>query len=238
MGKGIVWPISLWRGRGWLWRIAMALFILLVPAPILLLLAFRFVPIPGTPEMLVSLLQGKGASYHWSDDISPRLERAVIAAEDQNFCTHHGFDFDAIQKAVADHKRRPGKPMRGASTISQQTARTLFLVPMRSWTRKGLEAYLTVLIEGLWPKKRILDAYLNTVDWGDGIFGAEAAARRYFGTTAAALSSEEAARLAAILPNPHKWRAARPGRYVARRAGMLQGRSAMVTRDGLNFCVK
>jgi monofunctional biosynthetic peptidoglycan transglycosylase len=162
----------------------------------------------------------------------------VIGAEDQNFCTHHGFDWDAINKAVDDHKRHPKKPMRGASTISQQTARTLFLVPMRSWIRKGLEAYLTVLIEQLWPKKRILDAYLNTVDWGDGIFGAEAAAEAYFGTDAASLTGAEAARLAAILPNPHKWKAAHPGRYVARRAGMLQGRSAMVIRDGLNFCVK
>jgi monofunctional biosynthetic peptidoglycan transglycosylase len=228
----------LWRGRGWLWRVCMTLFILLVPAPILLLLVFRFLPIPGTPAMLVSLAMGKGAQYSWSDDISPRLGRAVIGAEDQNFCTHHGFDWDAINKAVDDHKRHPKKPMRGASTISQQTARTLFLVPMRSWIRKGLEAYLTVLIEQLWPKKRILDAYLNTVDWGDGIFGAEAAAEAYFGTDAASLTGAEAARLAAILPNPHKWKAAHPGRYVARRAGMLQGRSAMVIRDGLNFCVK
>lgn len=232
-GKGIVW-----RGRGWAWRIAMTLFILLVPAPILLLLIFRFLPVPGTPEMLVSLIQGKGASYHWRDDISPRLERAVIGAEDQNFCTHHGFDYAAIQKAMADHKRHPNRPMRGASTISQQTARTLFLVPVRSWIRKGLEAYLTVLVEALWPKKRILDAYLNLVDWGDGIFGAEAAAQAYFGTDAGSLTSEEAARLAAILPNPHKWKAGHPGRYVARRSGMLRGREQMVARDGLNFCVK
>ena len=233
MKKGIIW-----RGRGWLWRLVAIVFILLVPAPILLLLVFRVLPVPGTPEMLVSLIQGKGASYHWTDDISPRLERAVIAAEDQNFCTHHGFDWVSINKAVADHNRHPAKPMRGASTISQQTARTLFLVPMRSWIRKGLEAYLTVLLENLWPKKRILEAYLNLVDWGDGIFGAEAAANAYFGTDAGSLDSAQAARLAAILPNPHKWKAAHPGRYVRRRAGMLVGRSAMVTRDGLNFCVK
>jgi monofunctional biosynthetic peptidoglycan transglycosylase len=232
-GKGIVW-----KGRGWLWRAGMCLFILLVPAPVILLLVFRFVPIPGTPEMLVSLAMGKGAHYQWSGDISPRLERAVIGAEDQNFCTHHGFDVAAIQKAMADHQRHPNKPMRGASTISQQTARTLFLVPMRSWIRKGLEAYLTVLVEGLWPKKRILDAYLNLVDWGDGIFGAQAAANAYFGTDAASLTGAEAARLAAILPNPHRWKASHPGRYVARRAANLQGRSAMVVRDGLNFCVK
>jgi monofunctional glycosyltransferase len=181
---------------------------------------------------------GKGVHYIWSDDISPRLERAVIAAEDQNFCRHNGFDWAAIDKAMKDYKRNPDRRLRGASTISQQTARTLFLVPMRSWIRKGLETYLTVLIEAFWPKKRILTAYLNLVDWGDGIFGAEAAARSYFGTDASSLTSAQAARLAAILPNPHRWRAARPGRYVARRAASLQGRSAMVVRDGLNFCVK
>jgi len=230
--------IGLWAGRGWLWKLVVTLFVLLVPAPILLLLIFRVLPVPGTPAMLVSLIQGKGASYSWSDDISPRLERAVIAAEDQNFCRHHGFDWASIDKAMQEHDRHPAKPIRGASTISQQAARTLFLVPMRSWIRKGLETYLTVLIEGLWPKKRILEAYLNTVDWGDGIFGAQAASRAYFGTDAGSLDGTQAARLAAILPNPHKWKAARPGRYVRQRTGLLQGRSAMVTRDGLNFCVK
>jgi monofunctional biosynthetic peptidoglycan transglycosylase len=234
MAKGI----SQKGWRGWLWKLLVGLFVLLVPAPIFLLLLFRILPVPGTPEMLVSLIQGKGANYHWTEDISPRLERAVIAAEDQNFCSHHGFDWASINKAVEDHNRRPSKPMRGASTISQQTARTLFLLPMRSWIRKGLEAYLTVLLESIWPKKRILLAYLNLVDWGDGIFGAEAAANAYFGTDAGSLDNAQAARLAAILPNPHKWKAAHPGRYVRRRAGMLQGRSAMVTRDGLNSCVK
>jgi len=229
---------KLWRGRGWLWRGLLIVFTLLAPAPILLLLVFRFLPIPGTPDMVRSLVTGKGVSYQWVDDISPRLERAVIAAEDQNFCRHNGFDWAAIEKAMKDHQRNPNKRLRGASTISQQTARTLFLVPMRSWVRKGLETYLTVLIEFLWPKQRILTAYLNLVDWGDGIFGAQAAARAYFGTDAAGLTAAEAARLAAILPNPHRWKAARPGRYVARRAASLQGRSSMVARDGLNSCVK
>ncbi len=232
-GKGLVW-----RSRGWVWGVLAILFILLVPAPILMLLIFRYVPVPGTPEMLLSLIEGKGAAYSWSDDISPRLERAVIGAEDQNFCSHHGFDWKSINKAMDDHNRHPDKPERGASTISQQTARTLFLLPARSWIRKGLEAWLTVLIEEVWPKKRILQAYLNLVDWGDGIFGAEAAAQAYFGTDAASLDAVEAARLAAILPNPHKWRAAHPGRYVRRRTASLEGRSAMVVRDGLNFCVK
>ena len=222
----------------WLKRLAITVFVVLVPAPALALLIFRFVPPPGTPQMLWSLAEGKGAHYSWADDISPRLERAVIGAEDQNFCRHNGFDFAAIQKAMDEHKRNPRKPLRGASTISQQAARTLFLGYSGGWARKGLETYLTVLLEGLWPKKRILTAYLNTVDWGDGIFGAQAAARAYFGADAASLTGDEAARLAAILPNPHKWKAAHPGRYVARRAGMLQGRSAMVVRDGLNFCVK
>jgi monofunctional biosynthetic peptidoglycan transglycosylase len=213
-------------------------FFFLVPAPILTLLFFRFVPIPGTPQMLASLLTGKGAHYAWSGDISPRLERAVIGAEDQNFCSHHGFDFAAIQKAMDEHKRNPKKPLRGASTLSQQTARTLFLGYAGGWARKGVETYLTVLLEGLWPKKRILTAYLNTVDWGDGIFGAQAASEAYFGTDAAALTADEAARLAAILPNPHKWKAAHPGRYVARRAASLRDRSAAVARDNLNFCVR
>jgi monofunctional biosynthetic peptidoglycan transglycosylase len=227
-----------WSRWGWVKRALALAFFLLVPAPILALLFFRFVPIPGTPQMLASLLMGKGAHYSWSDDISPRLERAVIGAEDQNFCHHDGFDFAAIQKAMDEHRRNPKRPLRGASTISQQTARTLFLGYSGGWVRKGIETYLTVLLEALWPKKRILTAYLNAVDWGDGIFGAEAAAQAYFGTDAASLTSAEAARLAAILPNPHKWRAARPGRYVARRAVSLQGRSAMVARDGLNFCVR
>jgi monofunctional biosynthetic peptidoglycan transglycosylase len=230
--------LRLWQGRGWLWKLALSLFVLLVGAPVFLILLYRFVPVPGTPEMMVSLIQGKGAQYYWTSDISPRLERAVIGADDQNFCRHNGFDWDSINKAMADHQRRPSKPMRGASTISQQTARTLFLVPMRSWIRKGLEAWLTVLIEQLWPKKRILTVYLNLVDWGDGIFGAEAASRAYFGTDAGSLDGAQAARLAAILPNPHKWKAVNPGRYVRHRTGMLQGRSAMVARDGLNFCLR
>jgi monofunctional glycosyltransferase len=227
-----------WSRWGWVKRTLALAFFFLVPAPILTLLLFRFVPIPGTPQMLVSLMMGKGAHYQWSGDISPRLERAVIGAEDENFCRHHGFDFAAIQKAVDEHKRYPQKPLRGASTISQQAARTLFLGYSGGWMRKGLETYLTVLLEALWPKKRILAAYLNTVDWGDGIFGAQAASQAYFGTDASDLTAAEAARLAAILPNPHKWKAARPGRYVTRRAASLQGRSVMVARDGLNFCVQ
>ena len=184
IGKGLVW-----RGRGLVWRVLAILFILLVPAPILLLLLFRYVPVPGTPEMLLSLIQGKGASYSWSDDISPRLERAVIGAEDQNFCAHHGFDWKSINKAMEDHKRHPNKPERGASTISQQTARTLFLLPVRSWIRKGLEAYLTVIMELTWPKERILEVYLNIAEFGRGVYGVEAASERFFHKPASLLQA-------------------------------------------------
>jgi monofunctional biosynthetic peptidoglycan transglycosylase len=226
------------RRSGWLGKLFLALFVLLLAGPVLLLLIFRFVPVPGTPQMLWSLAQGKGAHYRWSENIPSFLGRAVIGSEDQNFCNHSGFDWKSIDQAMAAHERRPAKKLRGASTISQQTARTLFLVPVRSWVRKGVEAYLTVLLEALWPKKRILEAYLNLVDWGHGNFGADAAARAYFGIDAARLNRNQAARLAAILPDPSKWSAARPGPYVASRSQILIGRAGDVTRDNLDFCVK
>ena len=222
----------------WFRRILLIAFILLVPAPIILLLIFRFLPVPGTPEMLLSLIEGKGAHYSWTDTINPVLGRSVIGSEDQNFCSHHGFDWKQLGQVMEEHRRHPDQPMRGASTLSQQTARTLFLAPVRSWVRKGMEAYLTVLIEALWPKKRILEAYLNLVDWGHGNFGAEAAARAYFHTSAARLTRGEAARLAAILPDPTKWNAAAPGPYVSGRARVLLGQAAVVTRDSLDSCVK
>jgi monofunctional glycosyltransferase len=226
------------RRSGWLGKLLLALFVLLVAAPVLLLLIFRFIPVPGTPQMLWSLVQGKGAHYRWSDDIPRFLGKAVIGSEDQNFCSHSGFDWKSIDQAMTAHERHPARRLRGASTISQQTARTLFLVPVRSWVRKGAEAYLTVLIEALWPKRRILEAYLNLVDWGHGNFGADAAARAYFGGDAARLTRSQAARLAAILPDPDKWNAARPGPYVAERSQTLIARAGDVTRDNLDFCVK
>jgi monofunctional biosynthetic peptidoglycan transglycosylase len=162
----------------------------------------------------------------------------VIGSEDQNFCSHHGFDWGEIDKAVTAHERNPARRLRGASTISQQTARTLFLAYPGGWVRKGFETYLTAMLEALWPKQRILEAYLNLVDWGHGNFGAEAAARAYFHSSAARLTRNQAARLAAILPDPTKWNAAEPGPYVAERARVLQGQAAVVTRDGLDFCVR
>ena len=221
----------------WVRRALAVIFAFAVPIPILLILLFRFVPIPVTFEMIGAMLIGEPVHNIWvGEDIAPALGRAVIAAEDERFCFHHGFDWQSIDKAVAAHER--GRRLRGASTISQQTARTIFLLPLRSWVRKGVEAYLTVLLEFLWPKERILIAYLNLVDWGHGNYGAEAAAEAYFHTSAAALSATQAARLAAVLPDPDKWSAARPGPYVAARTGTLLAHMAWVTRDGLDACVR
>lgn len=230
-----------WRKDGrkpWVRRIALTLFAFLVPIPILLLLLFRFVPVPFTLQMVIDLLTLNPVRYHWVDYIPPALDRAVIGSEDQNFCKHHGFDWGAIDKAIQKHERHPNRALHGASTISQQTARTLFLVPNRSWLRKGVEAYLTVLIEALWPKRRILTAYLNLVDLGRGNFGVDAAAEYYFGKPAAALSPLEASRLAAVLPNPSGWDAAKPGPYVRRRTVAIGGRAHQVVRDGLDWCVR
>ena len=170
-------------------------------ADLKLLPIFRFLPLPGTPQMLWSLAEvGKGAHYTWTGTSTRVLGRTVIGSEDQNFCSHHGFDWGEIDKAMADHERHPRRRIRGASTLSQQTARTLFLGYRGGWVRKGFETYLTVLVEALWPKKRILEAYLNLVDWGHGNFGAEAAAEAYFHTVGGAADARAGTRLAAILP--------------------------------------
>jgi monofunctional biosynthetic peptidoglycan transglycosylase len=234
----------LWFGDGahtpWFRRALTILFAFLVPIPILLILLFRFVPIPGTPQMLTWLIVGDPVRYEWVsyEDISPYLARSVIGSEDQDFCTHHGFDWKDIHDAIREHERHPRKSLRGASTISQQVARTMFLLPVRSWVRKGVEAYMTVLIEALWPKKRILTAYLNLADWGHGNFGAEAAAQNYFHKHASQLDAFEAARLATILPDPEKWHAVNAGPYVAGRTDTVLSRMGEVTRDGLDWCLR
>ena len=189
----------------------------------------RFVDPPTSAFMLAR--QGEAwrqgdwdfrVAHDWRDlaQISPHLPLAVIAAEDQHFATHPGFDLEAIEKAM-DHNAR-GKRVRGASTISQQTAKNLFLWQGRSWLRKGLEAWYTVLIEAMWPKTRILEMYANVAEFGDGIYGGQAAARSFFRKDAARLSSAEAARLAAVLPSPKRYSAARPGPYVQRRARSIE----------------
>ena len=238
------WSRSYWYGSGerrpWIRRTIAVIFAFLVPIPILLILIFRFVPIPGTPQMLLDLVTLNPVHYSWRsfDDIAPTLGQSVIGAEDQDFCFHHGFDWKEIDEAIRQHERHPKKALRGASTISQQAARSLFLTPIRSWVRKGMEAYLTVLIEALWPKKRILTAYLNVVDFGHGNYGAEAASESYFGKSAAQLTAAQSARLAAILPDPDKWRAVGPGAYVSGRTSTVLARAAEVRRDGLDWCAK
>jgi len=151
--------------------------------------------------------------------ISPAAALAVIAAEDQNFATHHGFDFESIQKAMDAHER--GRRLRGASTISQQVAKNVFLWSGRSFIRKGLEAYFTVLLELIWSKRRILEVYLNIVELGDGVFGVEAASQRFFRKPAALLATNEAALLAAVLPNPIRMKANRPSEYVRERSDWI-----------------
>jgi monofunctional biosynthetic peptidoglycan transglycosylase len=160
--------------------------------------------------------------YRWTSwpQVSAQLPIALVAAEDQKFPTHHGFDFDAIQSALADADE--GERLRGASTISQQVAKNLFLWNGRSFVRKGLEAYFTVLIEAFWPKRRILEVYLNIAQFGDGIYGVNAAGSRFFRITPAELNAHQSALLAAVLPNPVRYRVDRPGAYVLRRAAWIE----------------
>lgn len=161
-------------------------------------------------------------AYDWRDlrAISPHLPVALVAAEDQRFATHDGFDFEAIEKARASNAR--GRRLRGGSTISQQTAKNLFLWSGGGYVRKGIEAWYTVLIEALWPKRRILEVYANVAEFGDGVYGAQAAARTYFGRDARRLDAQQAARLAAVLPRPKTYSVARPGPYVQRRTRAIE----------------
>jgi monofunctional biosynthetic peptidoglycan transglycosylase len=188
--------------------------------------ALRWVRPPTTAFMLIRRLGPRAAApcqrpaYEWIpwEAISPHVPIAIVAAEDQRFPTHRGFDLDAIADALRTAGRTDGRRLRGASTISQQVAKNLFLWPGRSWVRKGVEAYFTVLIEALWPKRRILEVYMNVVQLGDCTFGVGAASRRFFRQPPSALGPEHAAILAAVLPNPSRFRADRPSPHVRRRA--------------------
>jgi len=193
-------------------------------------------PPPITVLMVTRLFEGEGLHVRWRslNRISPDLVDAVIAAEDARFCEHNGFDFEAIQDAIENNAE--GGRVRGGSTISQQTAKNVFLWPGRSWIRKGLEAGYTVLIETFWSKRRIMEVYLNVAEMGPGVYGAEAASRHWFGKSASELTRTEAARLAAILPNPREYRAADPGPYVRRRARAIQANMGEVRAQGLSDC--
>jgi len=227
------------RSRGFrIGRVVFFALLIALTAPAAVVLLYRFVPPPGTPLMVIRAIGGAGWNYEWEpiERIAPALARSALTAEDESFCTHHGFDTKALQKAWEDYLEDDGGTLRGGSTISQQTAKNLLLWPGRDWVRKGLEAWLTVYIEALWPKQRIMEVYLNVAEWGRGVYGAEAAARHHFRKSAAALSSSEAARLAAVLPSPLRWSASNPGPYVQRRAAALQGRAARLGE--LAACLK
>lgn len=191
---------------------------------ILAVVAFRFLPVYFTPLMFIRCLQqaGEGESmklrHHWvsMDEISKHLPVAVMASEDQRFLLHHGFDYQAIESAAV-HNMNGGKRTHGASTISQQTAKNVFLWPGRSWVRKGFEAYFTVMIEFMWSKQRIMEVYLNSIEMGDGIYGAQAVAKEHFGIDAINLSRMQCALIAASLPNPRKFDSGNPSGYMFKR---------------------
>ncbi len=207
---------------GWAVRVCLALAL----AVAAIVLAYRFVPVPLTPLMVVRSAEGAGLDKNWVayDQLSPNLRRAVIASEDARFCQHHGFDFQAIEAAWEEHEA--GERLRGGSTITQQTAKNLFLLPDQSWIRKIIEIYPTVLLELLWPKRRILETYLNIIEWGPGIYGAEAASAHYFNRPARSLTPREAALMAAVLPNPRRWSPVKPSAYIERRAATIEARMA------------
>jgi monofunctional biosynthetic peptidoglycan transglycosylase len=202
---------------------------LFAAASILQVAVLRFVDPPLSAFMVARQLEAWGEgdwrfliSYRWRDIemIAPSLPVSMVAAEDQNFAEHGGFDLKAIQKARVNNAK--GRKVRGASTISQQVAKNLFLWQGRSWLRKGIEAWYTLLIEMMWPKTRILEVYANVAELGDGVYGAQAAARRYWGKDAARLTADESARLAAVLPSPRRYDAKNAGPYVQRRARWIQ----------------
>lgn len=195
---------------------------------ILAVVCLRFIPVFITPLMVIRCVEqvGGGESikmhHHWvpMEEISRHMPVAVMASEDQRFLKHHGFDYNAIEKA-AIHNMKGGK-RHGASTISQQTAKNVFLWPGRSWIRKGFEVYFTFLIEMMWSKQRIMEVYLNSIEMGDGIYGVDAVAEYHFNTTASQLSRNQCALIAATLPNPRRFNSAAPGEYMRKRQRQIE----------------
>ncbi len=232
MGDGLndIHPLRRWLVR-LLWAVG-ALFVavhvyglilIATPAPITITMAERGIAGETLRKVTVPI-----------EEISPHLVRAVIAAEDSRFCQHDGIDVDAIEQAIDEAERGQGR--RGASTITQQTAKNVFLWNGGGYPRKAAEAWFALFIDFVWGKERVMEMYLNVAEWGDGIFGAEAAARVRFGKSAADLTEREAALLAAVLPSPNKWRLDPPGPYVRQRAGTLQARMRVVDGEGLAAC--
>jgi monofunctional glycosyltransferase len=201
---------------------------------LVLVVAFKWLPVPVTATMI---MDGEGITKDWEslDNIDRNLVSAVIASEDQRFCQHSGFDTEAIEKAMRANLE--GGKIRGGSSISQQTAKNVFLWQGGGYFRKGLEAWFTFWIELVWGKRRIMEVYLNVAETGIGTYGAEAGSQRYFGHSAARLSRDEAGRMAAALPSPKKRSVKNPGGWLARHGNRIEGRIGMVRRDGLDACV-
>ncbi|WP_339888842.1 monofunctional biosynthetic peptidoglycan transglycosylase [uncultured Flavobacterium sp.] len=219
--KRIIWKTFLWFN-------IISLFLVLL---------FKFVPVPFTPLMAIRAIEQKmegkemRSSHDWVpiEEISPNLQKAVIASEDGNFLTHSGFDFTAIEKAMDNNEK--GKKIKGGSTISQQTAKNVFLWQGRSYLRKGLEAYYTVLIELFWSKERIMEVYLNSIEMGDGVYGAQAASKHWYHKEAKNLSRIEAAGIAVILPNPRKFKPVNSSNYINRRKAKISKYIGYVSLD-------
>jgi monofunctional biosynthetic peptidoglycan transglycosylase len=221
------------RLLGWLVRLVLGFVIL----SLLWVLAYRFVPPPITATMIGDAVAGRGITKDWMsiDEIDRDMVRAAIAAEDSKFCSHDGFDFDAIEQAM--QRNASGGRIRGGSTISQQTAKNAFLWQGGGYVRKGVEAWFTVLIEAMWPKRRIMEVYLNLAETGLGTYGVNAGSERYYGHDASAMSRTEAARIAAILPLPKKRGAIAPKGFTRRYGSSIAARIGVVARDGLDACV-
>jgi len=222
------------RTIGWIVRGVVAFVVLSV----LMVVLYRFVPPPVTLTMIGDAIGGHGIDKSWRPlaRIDPNMARAAIAGEDAQFCTHHGFDIKAIETAYNRNAR--GGRIRGGSTISQQTAKNVFLIQGGGYVRKGLEAYFNVLIEAIWGKRRIMEVYLNVAETGIGTYGVEAGAQRYFGHDASRLSPQEASRIAAILPLPKKRAAVAPRGFTRRRGNAITRQVRVVRNDGLDRCLR
>ncbi len=216
------------KGLGKLiWRFVKLFLIFFIGISLLWVIVYRFVDPPITWLMLTRGFEQKADGKPWKidkewrdfDDIADGMKRAAVAAEDQTFLENHGFDFNAIEKAI--QKNSKSSKLIGGSTISQQTAKNVFLWPGRSWVRKGFEAYFTLLIEIFWSKRRIMEVYLNVIEMGDGIYGVNAAAQAYFHKDAASLTRAQAAAIASIFPSPLKWSATDPSAYVRHRQYLI-----------------
>jgi monofunctional glycosyltransferase len=222
----------------WLFYVIIGAFL----GSILMVVIYKFVPAPYTPLMFLRVIEGAfdgksvGIDKDWVsyDEISTYFFRAVISGEDARFMKHGGIDWRAVEAAKKYNERNQGKKLRGASTVTMQTAKNVFLWPGRNYVRKAFEVYFTYLIEAIWGKQRILEMYANVVELGDGVYGVEAASQKYFGKPAKNLSKREAALIASVLPNPRRWSPAAPTKYINKRVGFIMGRMNSVAIPKVN----